>query len=371
MNRITASEFAARPGAEIDVVFRTWSTFLTCSARWNRAPRISVPGLRAVLLACSLTAWGNFCAAEDVLIRLKPTATVTSTQVRLGDVATITAANSARKKEAEELEVRLLDILNESEAVSAKSVRTRLVLAGWDLDEFRIGGADSVTVSYCEPQILNDADIESLAHETLCRMLDADENDLSVLLQNAFMQSLPASVRETEGLRAEIIPPRKGLGMVSMQIQLWKDKELLTTRTAAFEVRKRHRVAVARVSLTREVPLSENSVQFENRFLPTEVDELDASQVLGRNLRSNVLAGSILQMRDMQTGPSRSQVMIKRGEPVQVVAIVRNLRTTLRDAEALQDGNLGDRIRLKNRESGQEISGQVLGPGQVLIRVRQ
>lgn len=332
----------------------------------------SVFRIQAALFVCGLVAASSLRAsAGEMLIQLNSSATVTSTQVLLRDVATVTSADTARKGAAEALEIRLLDILNESEAVTAKSIRTRLVLAGWDLDEFRLSGAPSVEVSFREPRILHDADIEAQAHETLCKALGADDEDLSVLLQNAFVQSLPAAIRETEGLRAEIVPPRKGLGMVSMQIQLWKDKELLTTRTAAFEVRRRHRVAVARVSLTREVPLNENTVQFENRFLSTEVDELNESQVLGRSLRSTVVAGSILQMRDMQTSASRSQAMIKKGEPVQVIAIVRNLRTSLRDAEALQDGNLGDRIRLKNRESGQEISGQVLGPGQVLIRVRQ
>ena len=40
-------------GAEITVVFRTWSTFLTCSARWNRAPLISVPVLTDRSVFCS------------------------------------------------------------------------------------------------------------------------------------------------------------------------------------------------------------------------------------------------------------------------------------------------------------------------------
>ena len=31
-----------RTGAEITVVFWTWGTFITCPARWNRAPLISV-----------------------------------------------------------------------------------------------------------------------------------------------------------------------------------------------------------------------------------------------------------------------------------------------------------------------------------------
>ena len=326
---------------------------------------------KAVLLVCGLVVSSSLRAsAGEIRIRLNPSATVTSSQVLLGDVATVTSVNASRKREAEALEIRLLDLLNESEAVTAKSIRTRLVLAGWDLDEFSLAGAASVEVSYREPQILNDADIETQAHKALCTALDAEEKDLRVLLQNAFVQSLPANIRDTEGLRAEIVPPRKGLGMVSMQIQLWKDKELLTTRTAAFEVRKRHRVAVARVSLTRDVPLNENTVQFENRFLSTEVDELDSSQVLGRNLRSSVVAGSILQMRDMQNSSGRTQAMIRKGEPVQVIVIAGRLRTAMQNAEALQDGNLGESIRLKNRESGQEISGQVLGPGQVLIRVR-
>ncbi len=38
-----------RVGAEITIDFRTWSTFLTCSARWNRAPLISVAVLSRIL----------------------------------------------------------------------------------------------------------------------------------------------------------------------------------------------------------------------------------------------------------------------------------------------------------------------------------
>ena len=35
-----------RTGGEINVVFRTWGTFATCPARWNRAPLIYVSVLR-------------------------------------------------------------------------------------------------------------------------------------------------------------------------------------------------------------------------------------------------------------------------------------------------------------------------------------
>jgi flagella basal body P-ring formation protein FlgA len=61
---------------------------------------------------------------------------------------------------------------------------------------------------------------------------------------------------------------------------------------------------------------------------------------------------------------------VKRGDMVQVIAFSGRLRTSLRDAEALHDGGLGEMIELKNRDTGLKISGRVMGPGQVLIRVR-
>src|SRR5437899_813842 len=41
---VTSAESpTTRTSARITVVARTWSTFLTCLARWNRAPLISAP----------------------------------------------------------------------------------------------------------------------------------------------------------------------------------------------------------------------------------------------------------------------------------------------------------------------------------------
>ncbi len=43
IQRISLKQKSSFRTGELTVVFRTWSTFLTCSARWNRAPLISVP----------------------------------------------------------------------------------------------------------------------------------------------------------------------------------------------------------------------------------------------------------------------------------------------------------------------------------------
>ena len=105
--------------------------------------------------------------------------------------------------------------------------------------------------------------------------------------------------------------------------------------------------------------------------MTTEVDELEPNQILGRSVRGTVASGSILQMRDLQTASnSNANLLVKKGDAVQVIAVARRLRTSIRNVEALEDGRLGDRIRMKNRDSGKEIVGEVLGTGQAIVRVR-
>jgi hypothetical protein len=54
-------------------------------------------------------------------------------------------------------------------------------------------------------------------------------------------------------------------------------------------------------------------------------------------------------------------------EIVSVTARCRALEVTLQAAEALQNGNVGERILLRNPESKRVIAGTVIGPGQVEI----
>ena len=123
--------------------------------------------------------------------------------------------------------------------------------------------------------------------------------------------------------------------------------------------------------MSREIPINDSNIQFENRFMTTEVDELDPNEILGRSVRGNVVAGSIVQMRDLQTATrSNGDILVKKGDAMHVIAMARRLRTSIRNLEALEDGRLGDRLRMKNRDSGKEIVGEILGPGQALVRVQ-
>ncbi|MDA1229941.1 MAG: flagellar basal body P-ring formation chaperone FlgA [Planctomycetota bacterium] len=310
--------------------------------------------------------------AGEIRIQLNEAAVVHGNQVLLGSISTVECSDPIRKKEVENLEVRLLDLTKASETISQRFVNIRLVIAGFRMEELNLSGAEQTVVVFQPSQKLTDSQIEDEALVIMSQAMNAEPQDLKVLLQSGFVQSLPPDLREKEGVKLKILPPgRRSLGSVTLSVQLWENEELLATRSALFDVRRRHRVAVARISLSREVPLNESNVQFENRFMTTEVDELEPNQVLGRTVRGSVVAGSIVQMRDLQTTMrSNADLLIRKGDSVQVIAVAQRLRTSMRNVEALDGGRLGERIRLKNRDSGKEFVGDVLGPGQAIVRVR-
>jgi biotin operon repressor len=54
--------------------------------------------------------------------------------------------------------------------------------------------------------------------------------------------------------------------------------------------------------------------------------------------------------------------------PVRVVARKSGLTVMLSSAEALQSGNKGESIRVRNRQSGRTLTGRIVGPAELEIR---
>jgi flagella basal body P-ring formation protein FlgA len=74
----------------------------------------------------------------------------------------------------------------------------------------------------------------------------------------------------------------------------------------------------------------------------------------------DVRPGTPLNRQDL-----RPTVLVKRGQMVLLsVGQSAGFQISAR-VEALQDGRFGEQIQLKNRESGRQLSGQVMGPNRV------
>ncbi len=87
---------------------------------------------------------------------------------------------------------------------------------------------------------------------------------------------------------------------------------------------------------------------------------LEATGLEGQELVRNLRAGEPIRLADM-----RAAIMVKRGEQVQLtLGKAGEFQISVR-LEAMQDGRLGEQIKLRNAESGRVLGGVVTGKGEV------
>lgn len=122
-------------------------------------------------------------------------------------------------------------------------------------------------------------------------------------------------------------------------------------------------VLVSRVAIERNTTLEAR--QLERKVLPLERVRQgfyqDPAEVIGQSARRGLRAGQVI-------GPASlaPPVLVRRGQRVTVVAAVGGLNASV-EAEALEDGRLGERIKLRNTSSRKPLEAKVTGPGQVQL----
>ena len=94
--------------------------------------------------------------------------------------------------------------------------------------------------------------------------------------------------------------------------------------------------------------------------MPVNVLE-QASEVMHAEVVRDVRPGVPLRSHDI-----RPTVLVKRGQMVLLSVVQPQGFQISARVEAMQDGRFGEQIKLKNRDSGRELSGRVQGPNQLV-----
>jgi flagella basal body P-ring formation protein FlgA len=309
--------------------------------------------------------------ADTVRIELRPEGSVDSEVIRLNDIARISGCSAVLKTELEQLDISQLTKDTDSVNIRHSLVAIRLQLAGWSTQEFMIFGSAVVNVKRREPQAITDASVEAAALKTMQLTLNVGADQLRVQLNSPFMSSLTKRMQQDDSLRVEVLPPvNSRIGAASLTVRFWRGDQLIYARTGKFEILRRQQVAVTRTSLPRNHILTERDFQIENRFMAIAADQLDEKQVLGRQVRGTLKAGDMISLRDLQPAAiPQQQELIRARDNVQITAVSGRLKVHLTSAQALQNGRLGQTIRVKNLKSNEIVTGRVTAPGQVEIRL--
>ena len=153
-------------------------------------------------------------------------------------------------------------------------------------------------------------------------------------------------------------------GPTVTRLEILVDDALVRTLAITVDTRLFRDVVVTARTLRRAELLEEGAVEIEERDITqlkhgfyTSLEELEliqSSRPIG--------AGDVITHRHAEPVP-----VIHRGD--EIVMLVRSTHMSLEAVgEALQDGGIGEKIRVRNGESGKVVRGQIIEPGLVEIQ---
>jgi flagella basal body P-ring formation protein FlgA len=149
-----------------------------------------------------------------------------------------------------------------------------------------------------------------------------------------------------------------------VDVDLVQDGGVVASVPARLEVVSSGPVVVLRRAVARGTVLERSDVTLEERELTGVSGNVVTSleDAVGHETRAALSAGSPLTVTALA-----SPLLVRRGDIVTVVVETPGMRLSA-SGEALEAGAAGARIRVKNRKSHQELSGEVVERGIVLVQ---
>lgn len=326
--------------------------------------RVSVIVFLSVLIAAAalLLAPAQGSAESGSLeIRVLEEATVQGDAVTLGQIATFKPPGDPRVASLKGVEVSSAPAPGNTHRFNRRFLNYKVGSAVGDLGEdVSLKTPDNLVV-HRTAQVVTSARMEDIFRDHVLKSAPWPEDEIT-------MESIrvPEAVALPEGiLRWDIRENGNGdyLGNVSATLTFYVDS------------RKIRRVPISsRVSITRDVLRAVKRIRRGDLIEGADVSRgrettmrrnddilVDPEEVVGKRAARGIRSGSTLTAAMVEDPP-----VVERGSAVVILAENETLRITTR-GEALEDGRRGDRIRVKNLQSGKEFVSTVKATGWVTV----
>jgi flagella basal body P-ring formation protein FlgA len=163
---------------------------------------------------------------------------------------------------------------------------------------------------------------------------------------------------------AELYPDFKPVGNIIVPIQITvdgidKEKLFLRTKVSVYD-----RIVVAKTRLKRGDTIGTLEAGLEERDIAVLGSDIimNMDDILGKELKSFVLKGNPIYERAIKDRP-----MVKKDDKVKITASFADVQAETFGI-ALENGKIGQEIRVKNIDSGKELIGVVVATGEVAVK---
>lgn len=342
---------------------------------------------------------------DQIVISIRPSLQTDSRVIRLVDVANITGGDAALRERLKQLDIEDSLAPGESVTIQPSQIEFRLRIAGIDLDRVAIRGA-AIRVTAREAGPVRQMNPDKLAALMTAPSAGGTKSQRSVdfssisfdegplereIIQAArecvlsklpwpaenvecrLLQQLSPELRQVNSasefeISAELRSPGPPVGRVQVRVIAEAPRVLPIEVFVQLEIRHVDQVVLAARTIERGHVITASDLYVDRQDV-TELQEYCSKieDLVGMSARRTVRALLPLRISDVETKVRNdTQVVIKRKEQVKMTARLGNLTVTAM-GEALQEGRVGETIRLRNLESNANLQGRVTGPGEAEI----
>lgn len=325
--------------------------------------RTSAPTGLTLLLFTALAARGG---DEPITISLRESATVEAPVIFLKEVATLTGGPSNLNESVANIDLSDFPGTSPTLILSRHQVMLRLQLAGLAPEQYRLEGAQRINVKRTRPCLTEDDLLASARMYVLQNVPCRFDEVVIKPRQSVVVPELSLSPSDVVRLEPTPSLSNKLFGIVQVNVDVLVNGRRQATAVVNLEVRKMQWIAVAARRIDRGETLTEDNVQKELRLSVGASNEIGYSEALGKQAHRDFAPGQPIGKGDLEAVKSDELTLVKNHQQVRMVVRLGSLRVTA-VGEALQDGQSGQLVRIRNIDSKKIVSGKVIGEGVVEV----
>ncbi len=303
--------------------------------------------------------------SAPVRVAMRPAVAHQQPRIAVGQLANITGGTSARRRQIAELDLAVWTDEAQSAEISQNEVLARLLLAGIQPSEFQITGPPRTRVQLAAPGAAVQEKLRTAIVRHVAQGLHLDQQDVEVMLvitplqQNELSQRLSAGETQVRPLQhAEQLVGRRRI-----ELGIFNHQGITSKVSVAAEVAIYRHVVVTTRPVEPGAAINEaNSHVEKRRFESLDADLVTPGELTGQFARTRLRPQQLVKHGDLGRvrNAERNEPVIRSRDIVNVVAARGGMKITLRGAEALRSGEVGDVIPLRNPSSKEKIYGRVI-----------
>ncbi|HEY4262287.1 MAG TPA: flagellar basal body P-ring formation chaperone FlgA [Schlesneria sp.] len=362
--------------------------------------------------------------SSAVVISLYPKCNIASHEILIADVARVETANAALKSQIESLDLTDAPAPGEATAVTAKTIEFRLRMAGLDARSITIKGTQSEVTAGGKTHLARDTRIEpvrttayvpgrSTRFELSTPELEVEspapskrsqvteevggpgqsvEDAIVAAARKVVLEQLPWSADDVSfrlaqplgrdaklfntGERYTCVAELRGnappLGRVNVDVTMKSDLQAPIEIAVALEVRHFETVVATARPVAKGRKIQKEDLYMHRWDVTAATDySTQLEQLIGRTALRTLAAAQIVREKDLDKAAESlangdQSVRIKRADRIKILGRIGNLAVTV-SGEAMQDGRIGDTIRVQNTESKSIVQGKIISAEEVEI----